>query len=197
MTMGRAGKIRWSNAARKGWAGVAMPGTDNAPPNSNRRARACTAGVCVTSASQSPLADAGTICAKREEGRSPRPARQGGGWRGRGSVRILGARNLFRESLERAGARGMNSALRQIDPLPMSSAYRAQLDALYFDKARRSLCGCFISRSYPRKPRACRRSWQIAGANQTRRSRSGVSGRHRRDARNPAAIPDSRDARSC
>lgn len=181
MTIGRAGKICWSKAARNGCAGAAMPGQDHAPPDSRRRARACTVGVFATSASQSLLADAGMVGAKRGQGRSPRPARQGDGcWR-------------------RARGRGADWRRRATPCVtPAFDFHRArdhETDSNY-ESDRRSLRGWFTSRSCPKLRRACRRIWQIPGANRMRRSGFAASDRHRRDARNPAAIPDNRDARS-
>ena len=55
-----------------------MPEHDNTPPFSNRRARACTAGVRETRANNSLVAVIEASCAKRGQSRSQRVRRQDG-----------------------------------------------------------------------------------------------------------------------
>src|SRR5436190_17286614 len=76
--MGRPGKSWRSNAAKNGCADWAMPEHDNTPPFSNRRARACTAGVRETRANNSLVAVIEASCAKRGQSRSQRVRRQDG-----------------------------------------------------------------------------------------------------------------------
>src|ERR1039458_7719470 len=86
-----------------------MPGQDNTPPCSMRRARDCTEGVCETRANKSLAAAIAESCAKQEQNRRRGELRQGGtdtsscqfsrrgssGNTGR-APRLVGRRNLCR-----------------------------------------------------------------------------------------------------
>src|ERR1051325_81318 len=75
--IGRAAKCPPIKAAKKAWAGSAMPPQDKTPPLSSRCSNACTAGVPDTSANNVLAAFSAGICAKHMKTGRYLQARQG------------------------------------------------------------------------------------------------------------------------
>src|SRR6266576_1480983 len=117
--MGQLGKSSRSKAARKGWAGWLMPGHDDTPPFSSRRARDRTAGVCETRANKSLVAEIEASCAKRRETRSRHPRRQALGASGRLAAIVkfvaAGILTCLARSLRERTGRGLQSAGRPLN----------------------------------------------------------------------------------